>query len=110
MLGLCRKAGKLRLGSEAVVEAIRGENKPPLVLLTSDAALNQVKRIENACAYHKVPLVKLEVTKGELGAALGSAAQTVCAAIIDKGFADAVIKLINNNKSEKTAVYPGGAQ
>lgn len=110
MIGLAYKAGKVKFGSEVVTQAIRGADKPCLVLLAGDASANQIKRITNSCDFHNVKLLTLDEGKEELGHITGGRSELACVAICDTGFANAIENLIGNNKSEQTAVSAGGAQ
>ena len=88
-VGLCRKAGKLIVGTELTVEAIRG-GKIKLALLSSDASRNTEKRI---CSYRQAELIRLPYTSEALGAAVGKAS-TASAGITDVGFAEMIKKAL----------------
>ena len=71
-LGLMRRAGALAVGAEDAFDAAR-ENKARVLLMAGDVAKNTVSAMHNAAAQKEagIPLVKLDCTKRELGAALG---------------------------------------
>ena len=69
-IGLCRKAGRLVIGAELTVEAIR-VGKIKSAFTAKDASDNTVKRIKDACAYRSIPYKPIPYTKEQLGAALG---------------------------------------
>lgn len=86
-LGLCRRAGKLALGHDAVAEAVRS-NKAKLCLLTSDASPRHKKELDAANA--TVPVLSMPIASQELSFAIG---KKVCVlAVLDDGFAKAVQK------------------
>lgn len=57
-IGLAVRAGQAVTGEGACVAAIRA-GKAAVVMLDSDASENAVKRFTDACAHHRVPLIKL---------------------------------------------------
>ena len=63
-LGLCMRAGQVVSGQEACVAAIRG-GECALALLDAGASENTLKRVEDACASHQVPLYC--ISPGALG-------------------------------------------
>ena len=66
-LGLCMRAGQVVSGQEACVAAIRG-GECALALLDAGASENTLKRVEDACASHQVPLYR--ISPGALGHAI----------------------------------------
>lgn len=89
MLGLCMRAGKLLSGEKACVQAVR-TGAACAVILDAAAAKNAVKAVTDACAWHKVPLVR--APENELGFAIGKPGRMV-AAITDPSFADRILQL-----------------
>lgn len=57
-IGLAVRAGLAVTGEGACVAAIRA-GKAAVAMLDSSASENAVKRFTDACAHHRVPLVKL---------------------------------------------------
>ena len=91
-LGLALNAGALIKGHENVHEAIR-KNKAALVLLAQDASDGSKKKLITACAFYKVTLREIPVSKSALAKALGGASD--CAAVAVKKHE--ILKLIENN-------------
>ena len=89
LLGLCMRAGKLKSGEFAVLEAIRA-HKAELVIVSEDASDNTRKQFNDKCKYYNVPIVFFG-TKEELGHAIGKDVRTSLA-ITDKGFAQSLRK------------------
>lgn len=82
-LGLARRAGKLAMGDEIVLKAIRSA-QAYLVFVASDASPNTKKKFQNKCTSYRIPLV-IGFERQELGACIGKAEQVVIA-VIDHGF------------------------
>lgn len=91
MAGLCKKAGKIVIGSELSVGSIKG-GKAKLAVLAGDASKNSVKEIERACEQFNIKLIKSEYTKLETGAALGFN-EVAAFTIVDNNFAKALINI-----------------
>ena len=86
-LGLMRRAGALAVGAEDAFDVAR-ENKARMLMIASDSAANTVSAMKNAAAQREegIPLIKLDCTKQELGAALG-VKECAALAVLDTGFA-----------------------
>ena len=99
MLGLSRKAGKLKCGEFSVEESIKS-GKACLVVIAGDASGNTKKRFHDMCEYYEVPLIEYS-TRTELAKAVGKEL-TASAAVCDEGFAESMIKLFKQleNNSE----------
>ncbi len=94
LLGLCARAGKLVSGEKAAVAAIRG-GSAHCALLDKAAAANTEKSVTDACAYHGVPLIRVE--EDALGDAIGKPGR-MAAAVTDPGFAEGLLKLAQQDK------------
>ena len=86
-LGLCLKARRLVVGSEQVVEALRGKTKPQLALGASDNSANTAKRLADKCAYYEVEYHTLTVDGNALSDALGRSGRVAAVAITDENLA-----------------------
>jgi ribosomal protein L7Ae-like RNA K-turn-binding protein len=98
-LGLAVRAGRVRLGSDAVLAAIRG-GQARLVLLASDAGGNVSKKFRDKCSFYRVPVVS-GPNRRELGRACGRGA-VVAVAVLDESFA---VRL----RQSLSAIYGGEA-
>lgn len=99
-LGLARKAGRIVIGTEAVMEAVRGGQrgqKPHIVFLAEDVSENTKKRIENGCTYYRVRCITLPVETYELGHAVGKTGCIAAVGIMDEGFARAMEKCLDGS-------------
>lgn len=101
LLGLAKKAGRLAVGNDAVLEALH-TGRARAVIFACDAADNTVRRFQNRCG--DVPVETLSYTKETLGAAIGYKS-CAAAAICDAGFAAAFYKA----RSVPPGDDPGGS-
>ncbi|NLN55760.1 MAG: hypothetical protein GX148_05605 [Clostridiales bacterium] len=69
-LSLCRKAGKVALGAEQVVTAIRAK-KARVVLIASDVSANTLKTITDKAVFYGADYETVKYTQMELGRAVG---------------------------------------
>ncbi len=90
-VGLATKAGKIASGEFLTEKAIK-ERKAYLVIVAGDASDNTKKMFTNSCKHYNVPIYFME-DKEALGHAMGKQFRASLA-ILDKGFADAIIKVI----------------
>ena len=93
LLGLSRRAGKLISGADLTVEAVR-RGVCHLVVIAGDASAGSRKRIEDKCRYRNVPFV-VYADRETLGACLGQNGRS-CAAVCDRGLAEAIQKQIKD--------------
>ncbi len=91
--GLARRAGKIIIGTNMTVAAIRGFIKPKLVIISSNASENSVKKLTDACVYHCVEFLCSEYKMEDLGNAVGQSGGAACIAVTDEGFAQKIKKL-----------------
>ncbi|WP_026651884.1 L7Ae/L30e/S12e/Gadd45 family ribosomal protein [Butyrivibrio proteoclasticus] len=89
LLGLCMRAGKLKSGEFATLEAIR-DKSAVLVIVSEDASNNTKKEFSDKCSFYDVPMVFFG-DKDKLGHAIGKDVRTSLA-ITDKGLAQALAK------------------
>lgn len=101
LLGLAKKAGRLSVGNDAVLEALH-TGRAQVVIFACDAADNTVRRFQNRRG--NVPVETLPYTKETLGAAIGYKS-CAAAAICDAGFAAAFYKA----RSVPPGENPGGS-
>lgn len=83
-LGLCAKARRLIAGTEMVCEALRGRQKPYLVLCASDNAPNTDKKLSDKCSYYGVKRVSLSADGAALAAAIGKQHHVAAVAVTDE--------------------------
>lgn len=95
LLGLAKKAGRLAVGTENTIEAVR-KGKSFLVVASESASDGTKKIISDKTAFYKTEAVFIPVDTAAFGKAFGKTA-TACVSINDKGFASAVKKLLGGN-------------
>ena len=92
-LGICKKSGKLSLGFESCIDALK-KKKSHLILITRDLSENTKKKFRNMCTYYEVPLYFFG-EKETLGHAMGKEFRASLA-VLDEGFAKAIGKCLDN--------------
>ena len=91
MLGLCARARKLTAGSALSSDAIaRGAY---LAIVSSDAADNTRKRINDKCSFYGCRCLEAGFTSAEIGYAIGKSGTVAAVAVNDPNFADALVRL-----------------
>ena len=89
MFGLAARAGKIASGEFQTEAAVKSQTAY-LVAVAEDASDNTKKLFQDKCSFYKIPVIILG-TKEELGHAIGKEFRASLA-LLDKGFAEAVIK------------------
>ena len=79
-LGLCRRAGKITMGTTLVKEEMH-KGKAALVLLAQDAAKNTEDKVLPLANHKGVPVKRISLTKKELGMAMGKDKEVVCVSV-----------------------------
>lgn len=95
LLGLCRRAGKLTAGNDAVIDEVV-HKKAALVIVSFDISLNTEKKLKKACVNNNTRMMKLNRSRDELSDAIGRFCAVV--AVLDKGFANRLVQLISDEK------------
>lgn len=90
LLGIARRAGRLSLGNDAAVEALR-KGKTRLILLAGDLSPRTASGVEFAAKEEEVTVVHTGATMDEISMALGK--RTGVVAVNDAGFAKKLIAL-----------------
>jgi len=93
MFGLAARAGKIASGEFQTETAVKS-GTAYLVVVAEDASENTKKLFHDKCSFYKVPVITLG-TKEELGHAIGKEFRASLA-ILDEGFAKAVMKKIES--------------
>lgn len=99
LLGIAKKAGRLTIGNDAVVETIR-DGRSRLVLLAKDLAPRTVKGIETAALEYGTQVITIPADMNELSMALGRNAGVV--SINDRGFSQKAHELCMLINGEET--------
>ncbi len=88
VIGLCRSAGKLIMGTPMVCDGLR-DGKIKLVLEAFDTSENTHKKICDKCSFYGVRLVKIDADCLTLGSAIGKSA-VACVGVTDENFVIAI--------------------
>lgn len=89
-LGIARRAGKLSLGNDAAIEAMRKGNTE-LLLIANDLSPRTAGGIRSAAEDEEVAVVEVKATMDEISMALGK--RTGVIAVNDAGFAKKLLAL-----------------
>lgn len=89
LLSLAQKAGKIASGEFQTEKAVKS-GLARMVILSADASGNTKKKFHNMCDWYHVPVIEI-AGKETLGHSLGKAERS-SAAVLDDGFAAAVVK------------------
>ncbi len=89
MISLATKAGKTVSGEFSVEKAVK-EKKAKVVIVSSEASANTVKKFKNMCTFYNVPMY-VYGTKEELGHYMGKEFRATMA-VLDEGFKSALEK------------------
>ncbi len=93
LLTMCRRAGKLIIGFDAVKDTFV-EGDIYCIVVANDISQNTLKKVNNMCdtfSNGKIPVVKVTLTIGELERYLCQ--KVAVAGICDRGFAKRLIEL-----------------
>ena len=92
LFGLAARAGRIVSGEFQTETAVKA-GTACLVVVAEDASENTKKLFHDKCSFYKIPIITLG-TKEELGHAIGKEFRASLA-ILDTGFAEAVMKKMN---------------
>ncbi len=95
--GLIRKAGKLTVGCNPVIDSVRSK-KSALVVMACDISENTKKTVLKNTEEYGVHTIEIECTKEELSFAVGKMAAVV--SVDDVGFAKSLEKKLADDKEE----------
>ncbi|MBQ5389752.1 MAG: hypothetical protein IIU58_02480 [Clostridia bacterium] len=93
MIGLCKKAGRLISGVPLVCDAMR-EGRVYLALYAAGAAENSLKRVCDKAKSFDTPARSVDTTPEMLAKSIGKTGAVAAVGITDRGFADAIIKIL----------------
>ncbi len=94
-LSICRRAGKLILGTdEAKNSCRRGESKG--ILLARDLSPKSRKEMQWVCEQNRVPIIELDCDMDEIGISVGKRCGVM--SVTDKGFFESILKKLKINR------------
>ena len=92
LLGIATRARKVTTGEDLTVREIQA-GKANLVIISSDASANTMKKISDKCKFFNVEM-HVFGSREDLGQAIGKESRVVLA-IMDAGFAGKLSSLLN---------------
>lgn len=98
LLGMCRRAGRLTVGFDAVAALCREQRV--LLMLTADAAPRTVRQLTFAAG--DKPIYWLPMTKDDVARAVGASKPVAVLATTDAGFIRALSPLLNTAQEEES--------
>ena len=102
LLGLCRKAGKLSLGHDACKQSLKSGGAQ-LCVICSDASDRLDGEISFIAEENGITLYGVDYNQLDIRQATGFKASVFT--VDDAGFAEALIKKLNDNKHGEERVY-----
>ena len=103
LFSLAQRAGKLVTGEFGCEKALQNKTAC-LIIVCEDASDNTKKKFSQKCFFYKKPFY-IRFNKDELSAAIGKQ-NRVSFAVIEPGFADRIIELIEKERISEVAVCP----
>ncbi len=93
-LGLCRKAGKMSIGHDAVITSIKSGNSK-LCITCADVSPRLKKEVAEECEFkgRNIKYIDAPFTMSELGLAIGKKAGVI--SIDEEGFANKLYSMMN---------------
>lgn len=101
LLGLCRRAGKVTIGNDAVMDMVT-KQKAKLVIMAKDLSENTSKKILINSHKNNVKALALNRTKEELSDALGKFCAVI--SINEVGFANKLETLISEENQQEACI------
>ena len=93
MLGLCRRAGRVVIGTPLVTGSLPS-GKVKIVYYTYDASSNTKKRITDKCKFYNVNSVMVEIPSERVGKMVGMNAPVCVIGVTDDNFSKQLNTLI----------------
>ena len=91
MLGLARRAGRLSMGHDMALKAVK-EKKAKLVIFSGDISPRLTEEFERACSCENIKTVKIPETINEIHMALGYKAGVIT--VNDENFSIRIQELV----------------
>lgn len=95
MLGLCRRAGAVIIGTDLVTKALPS-GKVKLVMYAENSSANTEKKITDKCKFYDVGCVKLTYSSDEIAHAIGKKSLVTVVGVADESFSKELNLLISN--------------
>ena len=102
MIGFAMRAGKVIIGTELVLGAMKrvGKDSVRIALIASDASEGTKKKIRTKGEFYGVETKVIDIDTAELGRLLGKTFGPATVAIVDDGFAKEISKAISETAAD----------
>lgn len=97
MLGLCRKAGQMIIGTDLVTKSLPS-GKVKLVIYASDASDNTKKRVTDKCTFYKVRCMESSFLANEISDSIGKAGNICVLGITNGNFSKELLNISNETR------------
>ncbi len=87
ILGLCRRAGRLVIGTELVCLAMAKKPRPCLIVIAEDASEKTLKKLKTKAEFYSIPHKIVPVSTEQLGHAIGKMSNIAGCAITEPNLA-----------------------
>ena len=104
LLGMARRAGKLSMGHDMALKAVK-EKKAKILILASDVSKRLAEEFERACSGADIPVLSIDETISDIHGALGYKAGVIT--VNDENFSHRIEELINIEKINQEVVAHG---
>lgn len=94
MLGLCRRAGAIVIGTDLVTKSLPS-GKVRLVIYACDASANTEKKITDKCKFYNVRCIKSTYNGDEIAHAIGKQSIVSVVGVTDENFSQELNHLIS---------------
>lgn len=97
MLGLCRKAGQMIIGTDLVTKSLPS-GKVKLVIYAKDSSDNTKKRVTDKCAFYKVKCIESSFSSEEISSCIGKAGNICVLGIVNDNFSNELLNISNETR------------
>jgi ribosomal protein L7Ae-like RNA K-turn-binding protein len=95
MLGLCRRAGAVIIGTDLVTKSLPS-GKVKLVIYAENSSQNTEKKITDKCKFYGVNCVKAQDSTDDFAHAIGKLSSVSVVGITDENFSKELVIRISN--------------
>ena len=100
LAGLCRRAGGVVPGSDAVIGSLKKGPASKVVFLSAEASERTKKQICDKTKHHEIPLGILSASPDEIGHALGLVSPCAVFGITGKGPYEKLVAAVKSEQGE----------
>lgn len=93
MMGLCRRAGELIIGTDLVTKKLPSK-KIKLVIYAENSSQNTEKKILDKCSFYGVEVLRAQLNSDEIGQAIGKSGTVCVVGVTNESFSSKLKTLI----------------